>query len=59
MTDERRPMAGDRVEVYQLGRGIVADVIGDVYWVQMDEKCRIKAAWWHLRILEEGDGRRD
>lgn len=59
MTDEQRPLAGDRVEVYLLGYGTVAEVIGDVYWVQMDENYRIKAAWWHLRILEASDGRRD
>jgi hypothetical protein len=59
MTDKRRPAQGDRVEVYMIGKGTVADVIGDVYWVEMDENYRIKAAWWHLRILEGNDGRRD
>jgi hypothetical protein len=59
MSEERRPVAGDRVEVYLLGNGAVAEVIGDVYWVQMDDKYRIKAAWWHLRILEAIDGQSD
>jgi hypothetical protein len=57
MNDEQRPLAGDRVEVYMIGKGTVDDVIGDIYWVQMDDNYRVRAAWWHLRILEADDGR--
>ncbi len=59
MSDEQRPVAGDRVEVYMIGKGTVDEVIGDVYWVQMDDNYRVRAAWWHLRILEANDGRRN
>lgn len=59
MTDEQRPLAGDRVEVYLLGKGTVAEVIGDVYWVQMDDNYRIRTAWWQMRLLEACDGRLD